>query len=103
MDFSPTVTRFESVPAPSLGKVDIPNYDFVGKRDQFAFASFLTKREAIKVLARVHTECERVANGNLFQSAFGKTVKVDEFDAIQQQAATTTSAMLKDRYSYCCL
>ncbi|TPX54258.1 hypothetical protein SeMB42_g00367 [Synchytrium endobioticum] len=98
LDLPLSAVRTEPTPVPLLGKVDIPEYNFAGRRDEFAFASFLTKREVIKVLARVHTECERVAYGNLFQTAFGKTVKVDEFDAIQQQAATTTSAMLKDSW-----
>nr|KAJ3421411.1 Dynein heavy chain 1, axonemal [Polyrhizophydium stewartii] len=81
---------------PVFGKAQLPQYDFAGCAKAFGFASFLTKVEVIRTLAKVRIECDRLAGTNLFATSITKTVKIDEFEQLQGQALQNVKGSLKD-------
>ncbi|XJO76015.1 hypothetical protein BDV3_006595 [Batrachochytrium dendrobatidis] len=79
-----------------FGKIPLPMFDFVASKKSFEFASFLTKVEVIRTLAKVRIECEKLANTNLFATNITKIVKIDEFEQLQSQALQNVRGTLKD-------
>eukprot|EP00842_Homolaphlyctis_polyrhiza_P000689 jgi/Hompol1/1620/HPOL_005663-RA len=92
MNFLVFINEFQS----KLAKVAIAPYDFAGYSKSFGFASFLTKLEVIRTLAKVRIECDKLANTNLFATNITKTVKIDEFEQMQVQALQNVKGSLKD-------
>ncbi|KAH6567387.1 hypothetical protein BASA60_009078 [Batrachochytrium salamandrivorans] len=77
-------------------KESFPIYDYQESKRSFEFASFLKKVEAIRTLANVRLECDRLANTNLFATNITKTVKIDEFEQLQTQSLQNVKGGLKD-------
>ena len=86
------------LPVPEFSKVQIPTYNLEEAKNNFDFATFLSKIEVIKTLSKVRTECDRLASSSIFSVNITKTVKLDEFEQIQAQSLTNMKAQLKDRY-----
>jgi dynein heavy chain len=64
----------------------------------FAFNSFTTKIEVIKTLSKVRTECDKLADSNIFASNLTKTVKIDEFEQLQSQSIANMKVFLKENW-----
>jgi dynein heavy chain len=82
--------------APDFGTVAIPAHNFPEQFSEFAFHSFLTKSEVIGALVKVRAECNRVEGLALFNTFFGKSVRLDEFDQLQGQANAQVVNGLKE-------
>jgi dynein heavy chain len=62
---------------------DLPQYKFKELKQIFTFKSFLNKSEAVSTLAKVRTECERLASQCIIATNINKTIKLEEFELIQ--------------------
>ena len=71
---------------------DVPSYPFDEKFDNFAFNCLLTREEAILAMAKVRTECNRVAGMSVFQVPVPKSMKLEEFEQTQAQVSTQVHA-----------
>ena len=67
---------------------DIPSYPFDEKFDDFAFNCLLTREEAIVAMAKVRSECNKVASMSVFQVPVSKSMKLEEFEQTQAQVST---------------
>ncbi|CAM9544257.1 unnamed protein product [Chrysoparadoxa australica] len=65
---------------------------------QFCFSSFLTKPEIIRIIVQLQAERLRVLSLSLFH-AVSKSVRQEEFVALQAQATQTTSLHLKEQWT----
>ncbi|KAI8896128.1 dynein heavy chain and region D6 of dynein motor-domain-containing protein [Globomyces pollinis-pini] len=83
---------------PDFAKIVIPINNYQQSRKNFSFASFLTKIEVIRTLAKVRTECDKLGNSGIFATNITKTVKLDEFEQIQSQSLTNMKTFLKDSW-----
>ena len=71
---------------PESAVIEIPSHKFGEQCGQFAFNSFLTKREVIAAIQKVRSQCNSLLEQTLFVTVHNKTMRVDEFEA-QQGAA----------------
>lgn len=67
---------------------DVPSYPFDEKFDDFAFNCLLTREEAIVAMAKVRSECNKVASMSVFQVPVSKSMKLEEFEQTQAQVST---------------
>ena len=67
---------------------DVPSYPFDEKFDNFAFNCLLTREEAIVAMAKVRSECNKVAGMSVFQVPVSKSMKLEEFEQTQAQVST---------------
>lgn len=73
---------------------DVPLYPFDEKFDDFAFNCLLTREEAIVAMAKVRTECNKVASMSVFQVPVSKSMKLEEFEQTQAQVSTQVKKSL---------
>ena len=73
---------------------DVPSYPFDEKFDNFAFNCLLTREEAIVAMAKVRSECNKVAGMSVFQVPVSKSMKLEEFEQTQAQVSTQVSTQL---------
>lgn len=73
---------------------DVPSYPFDEKFDNFAFNCLLTREEAIVAMAKVRSECNKVASMSVFQVPVSKSMKLEEFEQTQAQVSTQVSTQL---------
>ncbi|KNC54636.1 dynein heavy chain 2 [Thecamonas trahens ATCC 50062] len=88
----------EPAPVPLTGAITIPGFDYEAAYSGFTFLSFLTKSEVIATTAKVRTECNKVLQLNLFNNHVTKSLRLDEFETMQNQAAVHTLNHLKDNW-----
>ena len=67
---------------------DMPEYDFDGQFEKFAFTFLSTREEAINAISRVRSECNKVAAMSLFHVPMTKAVRLEEFEQLQSQATS---------------
>lgn len=73
---------------------DVPSYPFDEKFDNFAFNCLLTREEAIVAMAKVRSECNKVASMSVFQVPVSKSMKLEEFEQTQAQVSTQVKTQL---------
>ena len=73
---------------------DVPSYPFDEKFDNFAFNCLLTREEAIVAMAKVRSECNKVASMSVFQVPVSKSMKLEEFEQTQAQVSTQVQTQL---------
>ena len=73
---------------------DVPSYPFDEKFDNFAFNCLLTREEAILAMAKVRSECNKVAGMSVFQVHVTKSMKLEEFEQTQAQVSTQVQTQL---------
>lgn len=78
---------------------DVPSYPFDEKFDDFAFNCLLTREEAIVAMAKVRSECNKVAGMSVFQVPVSKSMKLEEFE--QAQAQVSTQVMYIAQAKFC--
>lgn len=91
----PLVAR---APAPEHGTVVIEGHSVLEHSRAFAFATLYSQREVISTMQRVRVECLRVSSMSLLNTAFTKSIRLEEFDTAQQHALASVSANLKDAW-----
>ncbi|CAM9225721.1 unnamed protein product, partial [Ectocarpus sp. 4 AP-2014] len=79
------------------GTVYIGFEDFQERSRDFCFSSFLTKPEIIKIIVQIRSECRRVLDLSLFHMV-PKSVHLEDFVSLQNQATQTTSLDLKEQW-----
>jgi dynein heavy chain len=67
---------------------DVPDYDYDGVYDAFAFNSLLTRVESIKATGTVAIECNEVANKCLYHVPTTKPMRIEEFEQTQAQVTS---------------
>lgn len=72
----------------------MPPFPFAKIREKFQFFSLLNSSKAILVLEILRTECGNVCDMSLFHTGASKHLKLEEFDAAQQQATVQVSSLL---------
>eukprot|EP00960_Hanusia_phi_P037726 753088-Hanusia_phi.AAC.3 len=77
---------------------DIPPHDWAQQYCLFNFNSFLTKTELINCIVKTKTENQKILSMSLFAPHPNKTTKPDEFEHLELQAISQTSAYLKDTW-----
>lgn len=77
---------------------DVPSYPFDEKFDNFAFNCLLTREEAIVAMAKVRSECNKVAGMSVFQVPVSKSMKLEEFEQTQAQVSTQVQIFLRDSW-----
>ena len=85
-------------PVPATGAITIPGFDYEAAYAGFTFLSFLTKSEVIATTGKVRSECNRVLLLSLFNTHVTKSLRLDEFETMQNQASVTTLNQLKDNW-----
>jgi len=83
---------------PESAVIEIPNHKFGEQCGQFAFNSFLTKREVITAIQKVRNQCNMLLEQKLFVATHNKTVRIDEFETQQGVALSHCVGMLKDTW-----
>lgn len=73
--------------------------EFAEKLRQFKFQSFLPRVEIIEALVKVRTDCNRLASINLFNTKITKSVRLEEFEQMQNQNYTQEIQFIKETYS----
>ena len=73
---------------------DVPSYPFDEKFDNFAFNCLLTREEAIVAMAKVRSECNKVASMSVFQVPVSKSMKLEEFEQTQAQVSTQVQCVV---------
>ena len=76
---------------------DVPSYPFDEKFDNFAFNCLLTREEAIVAMAKVRSECNKVASMSVFQVPVSKSMKLEEFEQTQAQVSTQVHVHTKSK------
>lgn len=79
---------------------DVPPYPFDEKFDNFAFNCLLTREEAIAAMAKVRTECNKVAGLSVFQVPVSKSMKLEEFEQTQGQVSTQVGVAFRATVIY---
>lgn len=75
----------EKGPAPFLGVVPVPKYDFAAQFESFAAATHLGEVEVIRALNKVRNECNKVMALPLFQTDIFKTSVLVDFQRLQSE------------------
>jgi dynein heavy chain len=69
---------------------------FAESLKQFKFQSFLPRTEIIEALTKVRTDCNRLAEVNIFNTRITKSVRLEEFEQIQTQSFSQEIGFIKD-------
>jgi dynein heavy chain len=83
-------------PVPMYGTIEIPEHNFDESRKQFNFNTYFTESQIIDALLKVKDELLNKQKKRLFQIPMKKTVKLDEFEQIQQQSLEKLISSLGD-------
>ena len=87
-----SLSLFQFIVICALGFVaDVPEYRFEEKYHRFSFKSLLTMPEILTALAKVKSECNKVAGMSLFQIPITKSMRLEEFEQAQGQASSHVS------------
>lgn len=81
---------------------DAPAFDIDSARARFQAHSFATQRDIGMCLASVHAECAKVVTMSLFNTNLTKSVRLDEFQLMQTQAADYVNGYLKNTWGVAC-
>lgn len=81
-----------------LGVVRVPFHDFPKHFSNFCFHSFYTKLEAITALVKVNSECLRLQKLSVFNTSISKSVRLEEFEQLQNSSMVQLSSFLKDKW-----
>jgi dynein heavy chain len=81
---------------PTAGAVETPEHDFQEQFGTFAFFTFLIRPEVVHVLCKVQSECNKVLGMSMFNTTAKRSLKLDEFQAMQGLAIRTTASYLKE-------
>ncbi|KAK2489059.1 hypothetical protein MC885_021333 [Smutsia gigantea] len=79
------------------GLVSVPEYPFLEQKEDFTFASLLTRHEVITALGKVRAECNKVTAMSLFHSSLSKYSRLEEFEQIQSQTISQVRGQQKHR------
>ncbi|KAI5937324.1 Dynein heavy chain 1, axonemal [Manis javanica] len=93
-----TLPQKEEEKVPNQGLVTVPEYPFCKQREDFTFASLLTRPEVIMALSKVRAECNKVTTMSLFHSSLSKSSRLEEFEQIQSQTFSQVQMFLKDSW-----
>ncbi|XP_060604387.1 dynein axonemal heavy chain 1-like isoform X2 [Ruditapes philippinarum] len=94
-----SVPAVEEKPVPFKAcSTDVPEYDYDGVYDAFAFNSLLTRVESIKATGTVAIECNEVANKCLYHVPTTKPMRIEEFEQTQAQVTSQVALFLKDSW-----
>jgi len=86
-------------PPRKMGCLEIGFEEYAERVADFSFNSFLTKSEIIKVIVQIKKECLKVLQTNLL-NIIPKSVKLEEFTALQNATIQSTSSNLKDTWAF---
>lgn len=81
-----------------LGVVSVPPHDFPKHFSNFCFHSFCTKLEAITAMVKVNAECLRLHKLTIFNTTISKSVRLEEFEQLQNSSMMQLSGFLKDKW-----
>ena len=87
-----------SKPVPYMGTLTIPDRDFKKAFSDFCFNSCLTQPEVISALIKVNAECLRLNKLSLFNTQITKSVRIEEFEQLQNSAMGQTLHTLSDSW-----
>ena len=79
--------------------VEVPPHECLEQKHGFGFHTLLSKREIIACCVKVRTECNKVLQLQLYNTAFSKSVGADEYEQTQAAALATTVEYLKQTWS----
>jgi len=85
-------------PVGYLGVISVPFHDLPKHFSNFCFHSFYTKIEAISALVKVQAECLRLGKLSLFNTNVTKSVRLEEFEQMQNSCIIQLSGFLKDKW-----
>lgn len=88
--------------SPSAGLAPHPPVDIEAVKEVFQAQAFATQREVAACLAAVHAECARVTAMALFNTNLAKSVRLDEFQLSQTQAADYVQGYLRNTWGTAC-
>ena len=78
--------------------VSLQEHNFPSIVSDFCFHSIYTKHEAINALSKVNAECLRVAEMRLLNTTVSKSVRLEEFEGLQNSAMVQINHYLKDAW-----
>jgi dynein heavy chain len=84
--------------APQSGVVSVPFHDLPIHFSDFCFHSFNTKLEAITALTSVNDQMLQLTTMNLFNTSIVKSVRLDEFEQMQNANMVQINKFLKDQW-----
>lgn len=81
-------------------RVSVPACAFVFKETtaKFALQSLLTQPRVFFILSKISSECDKVANTQLFNNVVIKPLRLDEFETTQSQIHTQVHLYLKETW-----
>ena len=85
----------EKVPAPYLGTIVLPPYQYQDAAAQFQAKTYNDLAETIQAMHNVRTECNKVLSTPMFVTDLQKGMEVSEFQRIQTEQSKQSSIMLK--------
>ena len=85
----------KKAPAPYLGTIVLPPYQYDKSSEQFRHATFNDLPEAILAMHNVRSECNKVLETQMFVTDLMKAMEVSEFHRIQSDQAKQSATMLK--------
>jgi len=94
----PPASKAKGVPTRGTFGSEAEADDVAEQGRAFAFATLYSQREVIGALQRVRTECLKVSAMSLLHTAFLKSVRLEEFETVQQQALALVSVHLRDAW-----
>jgi dynein heavy chain len=113
--FDSLATRFPAtydgvvpVPAPERSPVPVEvapggeGFDISAATEKFRSQAFMTHPDVVACLASVHAECAKVAAMTLFNTNLTKSVRLDEFQLMQTQAADYVHGYLRNTWGTVC-
>ncbi|KAI8820875.1 dynein heavy chain and region D6 of dynein motor-domain-containing protein [Fimicolochytrium jonesii] len=77
---------------------EVPPYEFSQQKKGFSFSTFLSSLEVVRTFSRIRVEADRLMSMNLIVTNITKTMRLDEFETLQNQNLQTVKSSLKDSW-----
>ncbi|KAL7746739.1 hypothetical protein RI367_007902 [Sorochytrium milnesiophthora] len=91
--------RMQNPPSRTAGSVESIDQSFESVRKSFSFKSHLTKAPVLKTYVSVYNECTKLRSMSLFAAGVAKTVRVDEFETMQNQSMQMVKQFCKETWT----
>ncbi|CAM6094963.1 unnamed protein product [Calypogeia fissa] len=98
VDMDVSFPQEEKKPVPQNGTAVIPEYDYEEQSSEFYFMSCLTRPEVIIATGKLRFECNKIPKLSLLSTHYTKSLRLDEFEAMEIQTAEQALQHLKESW-----